>query len=509
VDAYGSVTPNPPPPVATSVPSGYTITADNSAINAVEAQSTGFTFAGAGVGDTYNYTVTDSNGATVSGNGMVTSATQDVTGINVSKLSNGTLTFSVTLSNSVGQGPVEIALPKPTLDQVAPPGYTITPDNPTITSAAQADSTGFTFTGAEVGDTYSYTVTGGSGASAVTVSGTGTVTAANQNVTGINVSTLPTGTITFSVLLTNPAGSTAATTTAMLEVSPSPAPGTVPNPTVSTNWSGYAVQTNSGTVVNSVSGSWIVPAVSGTGTAYSSAWVGIDGYSSSSVEQIGTDSDLSGGHPSYYAWYEMYPGAMVETSLAVHAGNSISASVVYAGSNKFTLTLKDTTTGKSFTTTQTMKGAQRSSAEWIEEAPSSNSGVLPLADFNSITFSNCSANIGPASGSTSGTSEPIDNPWANTTLYSINMVTSRGATQDTTGSLTDSEAVSQFTVTYQTSSAVPAQPTVPSWVHRWWRSPEQSSHSASSPVGNGSSVASNSDWLARDRVFASRDPWLL
>ena len=267
--------------------------------------------------------------------------------------------------------------------------------------------------------------------------------------------------------------------------------------------------------MNSVSGSWIVPTVSGTGTAYSSAWVGIDGYNSSSVEQIGTDSDLSSGQPSYYAWYEMYPSNMVETSLAVHAGDSISASVVYAGSNtnKFKLTLTDNTTGKSFTTTQTMKGAQRSSAEWIEEAPSSNSGVLTLADFNSITFSNCSANIGPASSTTSGTSGPIDNPWANTTLYSINMITTHGASLDTTGSLTDSgsgrSAVSQFTVTYQTSSVSPTQPTVPPWGHQWWRSPVQPWQVASSSTGNRSPVASNSDWLAKDRLFASLEAWLL
>jgi hypothetical protein len=459
------------------------------------------------VGDSYKYTVavtgaSGSNQVTVSGNGTVTSANEDVTGINVSSLPNGPITFSVTLTNSKGTGSPATAAA--TLNRVKPSVYTITPDNSTIANSLQAGSTGFTFAGAEVGDTYKYTVTGGSSSSPVTVSGSGTVTSANEDVTGINVSTLPNGTITFSVTLTNPIGSTTATATATLAVSSTST--SAANPTASTNWSGYAIQTNSGTVVNSVSGSWIVPAVSGSGTAYSSAWVGIDGYNSSSVEQIGTDSDLSRGYPSYYAWYEMYPSAMVETSLAVHAGDSISASVAYAGSNVFKLTLTDNSTQKSFTTTQTMTGAQRSSAEWIEEAPSSNSGVLTLADFNSIIFSNCSANIGPASGSTSGTSGPIDNPWANTTLYSINMVTSRGATQDTTGSLTDSGAASQFTVTYQTSSAPPGQPTPP-WAHSWWRSPMQSSRAASSPAGNGS-PASNSDWLAKDRLFASRDPWL-
>src|SRR5438034_649359 len=74
----------------------------------------------------------------------------------------------------------------------------------------------------------------------------------------------------------------------------------------STNWSGYGAETNLSTpqinAVSDVRGSWVVPSVTGTSTAYSSFWVGIDGYSSSTVEQIGTDSDLSGSTPVYYAW---------------------------------------------------------------------------------------------------------------------------------------------------------------------------------------------------------------
>src|SRR5260370_36349871 len=78
----------------------------------------------------------------------------------------------------------------------------------------------------------------------------------------------------------------------------------------STNWSGYAVETNLATpqsgVVSDVKGQWIVPSVTCNSTAtYASLWVGIDGYSSNSVEQTGTDSDCSGGSGVYYAWYEM------------------------------------------------------------------------------------------------------------------------------------------------------------------------------------------------------------
>ena len=67
-----------------------------------------------------------------------------------------------------------------------------------------------------------------------------------------------------------------------------------PNASTSTNWSGYAVQTKSG-AVTAVAGSWTVPTVSGSGTGYSAIWVGIDGYQSSTVEQIGTEQDAGGG----------------------------------------------------------------------------------------------------------------------------------------------------------------------------------------------------------------------
>ena len=102
--------------------------------------------------------------------------------------------------------------------------------------------------------------------------------------------------------------------------------------TTSSNWSGYAAETNlsnpSSGAVTSVSGTWQVPTVtgSGRGIAYSSVWVGIDGYSSSTVEQIGTEEDVSGSTPSYYAWYEMYPNASVTlTGVPIAPGDQISA----------------------------------------------------------------------------------------------------------------------------------------------------------------------------------------
>lgn len=175
----------------------------------------------------------------------------------------------------------------------------------------------------------------------------------------------------------------------------------------STNWSGYAAETNlqspQSNAVSGVSGQWVVPTVTcaSRSSSYSSIWVGIDGYSDSTVEQTGTDQDCSRRTPVYYAWYEMYPQASFRVSLAVAAGNVMTASVLYNGNNSYSLTINNVTTGKSFSTTQQLANAGRQSAEWIVEAPSSWFGVLPLANFGTAHLSNSVATINGHTGTIS------------------------------------------------------------------------------------------------------------
>lgn len=153
----------------------------------------------------------------------------------------------------------------------------------------------------------------------------------------------------------------------------------------SSNWSGYAVTGANGSI-SEADGSWTVPAVQcSSGSQYSSFWVGIDGFNSNSVEQTGTDSDCSSGTPQYYAWYEFYPhSAFLITRITVHVGDSMTAKVTFSG-RTFTVTLTDASTGLSFQTSSRTK-AERSSAEWIAEAPSSSGGVLSVADFGTVSF---------------------------------------------------------------------------------------------------------------------------
>ena len=170
----------------------------------------------------------------------------------------------------------------------------------------------------------------------------------------------------------------------------------------STNWSGYAVSGFG--PYRSVSSSWRQPAVdcSKTPTGWSAFWVGLDGDTTNTVEQTGSEADCSKGTAVYYAWYEMYPKYPVNYANPVSAGDSLSASVTYAGNGYFRLTLSDETRGWSHTTTQRLKSAKLGSAEVIAEAPSGSGGILPLADFGTAAFSAATVNGLTLTSSTPG-----------------------------------------------------------------------------------------------------------
>ncbi len=192
-------------------PAGYSISADDGLISAAEAATTGFTFSGAEVGTTYNYTVASSGGAgTASGTGTIVSATQQVASIDVSALPDGELTFSVTLTDAMGNTGFA-ATAAATLDQTAPAGYSVGLSDDRI-DETEAPNTFFQISGGEVGAAFSYTITSDGGAGSV--AGNGTITSTAQVISGIDVSGLPDGTLTFSVILTDAAGNVGAAETA-------------------------------------------------------------------------------------------------------------------------------------------------------------------------------------------------------------------------------------------------------------------------------------------------------
>lgn len=162
------------------------------------------------------------------------------------------------------------------------------------------------------------------------------------------------------------------------------------------NWSGYADTSTTDGTFTQVSGSWTVPSVTCSQEDQIDAfWVGLDGYSTSTVEQDGVDIQCFEGTAYYYSWYEMYPSGTVEEGTTVEPGDSISASVSRSG-KVYTLSLTDSThTANSFTATAKCKKTVclDTSAEWIAERPSyATTGYVPLLNYSSWTLSNAEVN---------------------------------------------------------------------------------------------------------------------
>jgi Peptidase A4 family len=173
------------------------------------------------------------------------------------------------------------------------------------------------------------------------------------------------------------------------------------SPTVSENWSGYAVQSKQ--KFNSVHATFVQPSVKCVGKPrqITSNWVGLDGFSNQTVEQDGTFARCGGPAnltPEYSAWYEMFPAGSVNV-FRVQPGDIIDASVTY-GSGTFTLTISDLTSGKTHTQTATCASCQRASAEWIIERPAfcanraCTKAILgALADYGTTTMSAATASV--------------------------------------------------------------------------------------------------------------------
>jgi hypothetical protein len=195
----------------------------------------------------------------------------------------------------------------------------------------------------------------------------------------------------------------------------------------STNWSGYA---DTGSSFSKVTSSWTEPTGTCSGRTESLAafWVGIDGYSSDSVEQDGTLIECYRGTAYNYTWWEMYPTNDIQVvGESLEPGDHISASVVRSGTS-YTLAVTDSThTANSFSTKQTCSSCANSSAEWIAEAPSGSSGVYPLTDFGSVSFSGSTVTEGSTSGVISSFTDD-----------EITMITSSGATEASPSALNSS-----------------------------------------------------------------------
>lgn len=177
----------------------------------------------------------------------------------------------------------------------------------------------------------------------------------------------------------------------------------VPIVSLSRNWAGYVCASNIVSPkisVTSVGASWTVPSVQSSSTdVYSSVWVGIGGQFDTSLIQTGTEQDFTNGSAKYYAWYEMLPSNQVPiNAIQVSPGDQIRASILQAGTNSWSISIEDLTSNTRFQNTFTYN-SQQLSAEWIVERPQVNGAIAQLANFGTVTFSNCQAIL---SGKTGG-----------------------------------------------------------------------------------------------------------
>jgi len=176
------------------------------------------------------------------------------------------------------------------------------------------------------------------------------------------------------------------------------------------NWSGFADVEGGAKTVTSVSGQWEMPFVqcpSGlyrNQDAFLAQWVGLDGFTSGTVEQLGSGTQCFEGVTYYYVWYEMFPnGTVIEGTQACinnnvdcpRPGDLISASVTVAAGGNYTLSLTDfNRPQESFSVNAQCDPAVcvDSSGEWIIERPAFalpfGFQILPLVDFFETGFFN-------------------------------------------------------------------------------------------------------------------------
>ncbi|WP_221469370.1 G1 family glutamic endopeptidase [Cohnella nanjingensis] len=159
----------------------------------------------------------------------------------------------------------------------------------------------------------------------------------------------------------------------------------------SANWAGYAISGGKGTMKR-ISASWTVPAVQSTArSAFSSAWIGIDGFNNTSLIQTGTSHDYVNGQARYEAWWEILPAAETVIPLPVHAGDRMQAVIAKLSGTRWSIRLRNATQKWTFQTVQSYNGPQ-STAEWIVEAPLVNGTLTSLVRFRPIVITQCRLN---------------------------------------------------------------------------------------------------------------------
>jgi hypothetical protein len=175
--------------------------------------------------------------------------------------------------------------------------------------------------------------------------------------------------------------------------------GNAVNVEYSSNWAGAVLIGNGYT---RVSGQIVVPNAQlpqggDAGQQYAaSAWVGIDGDTcGSAILQTGIDSLIQNGQQTFDAWYEWFPDYSYNfDGFDIGAGDTIEMTVEAYSSASGVATLTNYRTGQTVSHSFDGQGGNalcQTNAEWIVEDFSVGGGLVPFADFGSVTFTGVSA----------------------------------------------------------------------------------------------------------------------
>lgn len=169
----------------------------------------------------------------------------------------------------------------------------------------------------------------------------------------------------------------------------------------SSNWSGAQVQ---GKNITHVTGTIIVPDVSGQPGKHASAWVGIDGARGTGLFQTGLGFHGDGSIRSFYEWLPRH--ARFFNNFHVLPGDEVRMSIDLTSSTSGTASLENLSSGNIISETFATGNSNlhEATAEWIVEDQSAGGKLVPFANFGSITFTDAVAKtadgrvLTPASG---------------------------------------------------------------------------------------------------------------
>jgi hypothetical protein len=172
----------------------------------------------------------------------------------------------------------------------------------------------------------------------------------------------------------------------------------------SLNWSGYAVTPSS--PVTAVSSTFTVPTAGLVPPGFAATWAGIGGFVSGSQdliqagvgEQSFPDDPVLG--PQYYAWYELLPASETpltncsgDPNCTVTPGDQVTVNITQGSGSNWNISMTD---ANKWSWSQTVPySSSRSSAEWIQEAPTLLVAQTLMAPVGTVHF-------GPTSTFTAG-----------------------------------------------------------------------------------------------------------